>query len=108
MKRLLAIGLLLGACGGGRPRAPMSDGQRLYLAKCTSCHSAYEPSDYPPKAWLAAMDEMEKQKRVHLSQEERAMILQYLTGDPQGKPGAQERAAPPGTPPGKSQTPPSG
>jgi hypothetical protein len=108
VKRLLAGGLLLAACGGGRPRAAMSDGERLDRAKCTSCHSAYEPSDYPPKAWLAAMDEMEKQKRVHLSPEERAMILQYLTGDPGGKPGAQERVVPPGPPVGKSPTPPSG
>jgi mono/diheme cytochrome c family protein len=108
VKRLFAIGLLLGACGGGRPRGAMSDGERLYLTKCTSCHSAYQPSDYPPKAWLAAMDDMEKQKRVHLSQEERAMILQYLTGAPDGKPGAQERDVPPGPPMGKSPTPPSG
>jgi len=84
----------------------MSDGERLYLTKCTSCHSAYQPSEYPPKAWLAAMDEMEKQKRVHLSQEERAMILQYLTGAPDGKP--QERVVPPGPPAGKSRPPPSG
>jgi hypothetical protein len=77
----IAALLLCGvACGGSRPREPMSDARRMYLAKCTACHSEYSPSRYTKEQWIAALDEMEKQKRVHLTQEERSLILAYLTG----------------------------
>ncbi len=83
MKRLLAL-VLLCACGGGRPRGPMSDGERMYLAKCTSCHAAYEPAERTRVKWVDAIDEMEAKKKVHLAPEERALILTYLTGSPAG------------------------
>jgi hypothetical protein len=78
----LAAALLLGvaACGESRPREPMSDARRMYLNKCTACHSEYAPSTYTKEQWVAALDEMEKLKRVHLSPEERSLILSYLTG----------------------------
>ena len=81
-RRGLTAALLLGAvaCSGGKPREPMSDARRTYLAKCTACHNAYQPSDYTPAQWQAALDEMERQKRVHLTPEERALILAYLRG----------------------------
>jgi hypothetical protein len=75
-----ALALCAAACGGSRPREPMSDARRMYLAKCTACHSEYSPSTYTKEQWIAALDEMEKQKRVHLTQEERSLILAYLTG----------------------------
>jgi hypothetical protein len=80
--RRTAAALLLcaAACGGSPPRGPMTDARRTYLAKCTACHSEYAPSTYTPEQWQAAIDEMEKLKRVHLTQEERALILSYLTG----------------------------
>ena len=81
--RLLAAALFLlgaAACSSGAPRGPMSDARRMYLSKCTSCHSEYAPSTYTPEQWQAALDEMEKMKRIHLTQEERALILSYLTG----------------------------
>ena len=74
--------LLAAACGSLPPRAPMSDGQRLYLAKCTSCHDAYEPHDYTPRQWRNAIREMEADKRIHLAQADRSAILIYLTGSP--------------------------
>jgi hypothetical protein len=82
MTRALATVLLLGtlACGESRPREPMSDARRMYLSKCTACHSEYAPSTYTKEQWVAALDEMEKLKRVHLSPEERSLILSYLTG----------------------------
>lgn len=86
MRRLLlALLALAAACSSGKPRAPMSDGERLYLAKCTSCHSAYEPGARSPASWVKAMDEMERLKKTHLQPEERAMILKYLTGDEAGQ-----------------------
>ena len=81
MRRRVAASLLLCAvaCGGSQPRGPMTDARRMYLSKCTSCHGEYSPSTYTPEQWQAALDEMERQKRIHLSPEERALILSYLT-----------------------------
>jgi cytochrome c5 len=81
---------LAAACGGAqtRPSAPAgekpgatsSDGRRLYLAKCTHCHAAYQPSAHTPQEWATKIDEMERNKRVHLTPEERSLILAYLSG----------------------------
>ena len=81
MRALLAAAAVLGAaaCGAGKPRAPMSDGERLYAAKCTSCHS-YEPHDYKPGQWRTAVAEMEHEKKVTLSPEQRELILAFLAG----------------------------
>jgi hypothetical protein len=75
-----ALLLCAAACGGSQPRGPMSDARRMYLSKCTACHSEYAPSTYTPEQWQTALDEMEKLKRVHLSPDERALILSYLSG----------------------------
>ncbi|HYZ88343.1 MAG TPA: hypothetical protein VE620_03500 [Myxococcales bacterium] len=82
MKRPAAAALLIvaAACGESRPRGPMSEERRMYLSKCTACHGEYEPSRYTKEQWIAALDEMEKMKRVHLTPEERSLILAYLTG----------------------------
>ncbi len=85
LSRVVAVALALAGCKG-LERAPMSDGRRLYLAKCTSCHAEYEPAKFSPQVWVANVDKMEELKKVHLSPEERAQILQYLTGDPGGRP----------------------
>ncbi len=76
----------------------MSDGERMYLAKCTACHSAYEPGERTAKAWVAAVDHMEARKKVHLAPDERALIMTYLTGEPTGaghSPGAGSDATVP-------------
>ena len=77
---LVASALLLAACGSSRPRAPMSDGERMYLAKCTSCHDAYPPTEYAPTVWPKKVAEMEAAKKLTLAREERALILEFLTG----------------------------
>lgn len=66
-------------CSAFAPRAEMSDGQRMYYSKCTSCHSAYEPHDYTPQQWKDAIAEMEADKRIQLTEGDRALILGYLT-----------------------------
>jgi cytochrome c5 len=81
---------LAAACGGAQPRpagetqqpgaASASEGHRLYLAKCTHCHAAYAPSAHTPQQWSTKIDEMERNKRVHLTPEERSLILAYLSG----------------------------
>lgn len=87
MSRRAAIGCAVllawvSACADGRPRAPMTEGQRLYLAKCTSCHSAWEPAKHTPQEWRKNVEEMEEAKKLTLTAEERAEILRYLTGTP--------------------------
>jgi cytochrome c5 len=90
VKRLLALlALAAAACSSGKPRGPMSDGERMYLSKCTACHSAYEPGERSAQSWVKAMDDMERLKKTHLKPGERALILSYLTGDPAGRAGAR-------------------
>ena len=60
------------------PSRPMSAEERLYRAKCTSCHRAFTPGER--KDWPAVVDKMQAEKKTHLSDEERAQILQYLQG----------------------------
>lgn len=74
---LLAAGAALAACGAGQPRPPMSDGERLYTAKCTGCHT-YERREYQPEQWRKAVDEMQHEKKVTLTGEQRAVILAWL------------------------------
>ena len=69
------------ACSSA-PSRPMTSGERMYRAKCTSCHKVYQPSDQSPRQWAATVGKMEAEKKVHLSPEERAEILGYLAGNP--------------------------
>jgi hypothetical protein len=85
-------------CSSFAPRALMSDGQRMYFSKCTSCHSAYEPHEYTPQQWKEAIAEMEADKRIQLTTGDRALILSYLTGET----GLTAPAAPPATAPAGS------
>jgi mono/diheme cytochrome c family protein len=59
----------------------MSDGERTYRAKCTACHRVYQPAEETPAQWAKTLDKMEALKKVTLTPEERAQILQYLSGD---------------------------
>ena len=83
MRLAAALLLALAACSSGRPRAAISDGERTYRAKCTSCHRVYEAAEQTPAQWSKTLDKMEALKKVTLAAEERAQILQYLSGDAQ-------------------------
>ena len=73
--------LALAACSSGRPRGAMSDGEKTYRAKCTACHRVYQPGEETPAQWVKTIDKMQALKKVTLNAEERAQILQYLSGD---------------------------
>ena len=77
MKRWLALLLATAACSSA-PSRPLSEEERLYRAKCTSCHRAFDPAQR--KDWPAVLDKMQAEKKTHLTAEERAQILQYLQG----------------------------
>ena len=71
--------VLLGAVAcGSAPSRPMSEGERLYRAKCISCHRAYEPGER--RDWPRVVDKMQANRKVHLNQDERAEILAFLQG----------------------------
>jgi hypothetical protein len=76
----VALALLASACGGARPRGPLSDGERLYLSRCTSCHRTYEPGELSPQQWGAVVAKMERLKKVRLRPEERSLLLGWLGG----------------------------
>jgi hypothetical protein len=75
-----AILLLAAACSSS-PSRPLSEEERLYRAKCTSCHRAYAPGER--KDWPAVLDKMQAEKKTHLTEEERAQILTFLQGNAQ-------------------------
>ncbi len=78
--------LVAAACAGGSTRQPMSDGERLYRAKCTSCHRVYQPREQTKEQWVKTVDKMLALRKVTLTPEERAQILRYLTGEEQRLP----------------------
>ena len=81
MKGTFAILLVVSAACTSAPSRPLSEEERLYRAKCTSCHRAYEPGER--KDWPQVLDRMQAEKKTHLNEEERAQILVFLQGSPQ-------------------------
>ena len=90
---IITVLALLGvACGTGKPRGPLSDGERLYLSRCTSCHRTYEPGERSPEQWTAVVAKMERLKKVRLRPEERSLLLGWLGGTPASPPTAPSGA----------------
>ncbi len=80
MKRAALLAILAAACSSA-PSRPMSQEERTYRSKCTSCHRAYAPGER--KDWPRVLDKMQAEKKTHLTPEERAQILSFLQGDTQ-------------------------
>src|SRR5262245_57550658 len=81
--------LSAGCAGSGPPAATAADasrarttiadldhGRTLYMAHCSACHVPPEPASQPVAAWPGHVDEM--QTRAHLTDEEAALVKQYL------------------------------
>ncbi len=83
MKR--AALLLLAAACTSAPSRPVTEEERLYRAKCTSCHRAFEPGER--KDWARVLDKMQAERKTRLSEEERAQILSFLQGPGYGQVG---------------------
>jgi hypothetical protein len=73
----------LAACSSA-PSRPMSEEERTYRSKCTSCHRAFEPSER--RDWPRILDRMQAEKKTHLTAEDRARILLFLEGNAQPPP----------------------
>jgi hypothetical protein len=75
-----ACGVAANGCESGRPRAPISDGERTYRAKCAACHRLYEPGERTPEQWESVVAKMQRLRKVHLGQADEDLILGYLAG----------------------------
>ena len=73
-----ALLLLLAAACSSAPSHPLSQEERLYRSKCTSCHRAYEPGER--KDWPQVIDKMQAERKTRLTEEQRAQILAFLQG----------------------------
>lgn len=74
---MLVIGMcwvILGGCFG--PGLQMSEGQRLYHAKCSSCHNLVEPERFDYQQWRSYIDKYGDE----LIADEKRVILDYLAG----------------------------
>lgn len=78
---LLLVGLgFLGAC---RPLPePESQGARLYVERCTTCHRAYQPSAMKFEMWKLVIGRMQgvisRNGLPPLREDEVAILLDYL------------------------------
>ncbi|HEY6912043.1 MAG TPA: hypothetical protein VI356_21880 [Myxococcales bacterium] len=79
--RWAALALAALAACSSAPSRPMSEEERTYRSKCTSCHRAFEPAER--KDWPRILDKMQAEKKTHLTGEERARILLFLQGNAQ-------------------------
>lgn len=60
----------------GTTRAQLVEGRRLYVNRCSGCHSLVLPSALAAGSWPSAVDEMAE--RSQLSPEEAATVTRYL------------------------------
>ena len=79
MRLRAGIALSMAAACSSAPSRPLSEEERTYRAKCTSCHRAYEPGER--KDWPTILDRMQAEKKTNLNVEERAQILAFLQGN---------------------------
>jgi len=71
-----SIGLFMSIHGCQSMAVQMSDGERLYRAKCSSCHNIIEPSRHDRQTWQKYVDEYGRKMTI----EEKRLVLQYLVG----------------------------
>ncbi len=69
------VGLFMLVYGCHDIAREMSDGEKLYLAKCSSCHNIIAPSRYDKEKWRLHIDKYGEK----MTAEEKRRVLQYLT-----------------------------
>ena len=57
--------------GDGDP--VVAEGRRLYLGRCTACHSPERVLDYSPTEWRELMPEMARESKLDAAQERAVM-----------------------------------
>ncbi len=66
----------------------LTEGRRLYIKQCGSCHNLYTPQTFSEEKWTSEMVEMKEEAKI--SDGEAALILKYLTGYKIGTVGKSE------------------
>ena len=54
----------------------MSDGEKMYHAKCSLCHNVIEPRQHDEETWRKYVEEYGKKMKAV----EKQLFLQYLVG----------------------------
>ena len=54
----------------------MSGGEKLYRAKCSSCHSVISPGDHDEENWRMYVGKYGKK----MTEEEKRIVIEFLTG----------------------------
>ena len=75
--------------------AQLSEGRRVYVARCGGCHNLYSPDRYGEAAWERAVDKMAP--KAKLTARQREDVLAYLLAVVRTPPEPQP-TAPGGTP----------
>ncbi len=55
-------------------------GRKLYVKNCSSCHNLHFPKEYNAERWAIKLDQM--QPKAKISNEDKQLILQFLTSQP--------------------------
>lgn len=75
---IVIAGLIILVYGCQSMAVYMSDGEKMYVAKCSSCHSVIAPGDHDEEEWRLYIDKYGKK----MTGEEKQIVLEYLaTGD---------------------------
>jgi hypothetical protein len=96
-KRLIWIGLILGAVGcaslpqptpgdvtraeaayPGTTLASLTEARTTYVRTCGGCHALHLPTEFPPHRWPSYVNEMVTVQKVKLSREQRQQIEEFL------------------------------
>ncbi|MFQ6034507.1 MAG: c-type cytochrome [Sedimentisphaerales bacterium] len=74
LRLFVAVGLFMLVYGCHNMAKEMSDGQKLYRAKCSSCHNIIAPECYDREKWHLYVDKYGQK----MTTEEKQVVLQYL------------------------------
>lgn len=55
-------------------------GRKIYVDHCGSCHNLHLPKEYDAVGWKKQLDEM--QAKAKISEDEKQLVLRYLTSQP--------------------------
>ena len=73
----------------GADRASLARGRELYIHRCAGCHALYVPSYFSGTRWNDAVSEMGS--RTKMSDEEKELVIRYLTVASESGRGAASR-----------------
>lgn len=59
--------------------ASLKRGRRLFVDRCSGCHSLVLPREHSEEEWVEWLDAM--QERARLTPQERELVLRYLVGE---------------------------